>query len=165
MIASRLATAAFVTFAGALLVSLACGGDVDIGGNADAGLSLDCEPCTFEQDCHAGAICGSFSGDQYCATLCPAGNECAGGQTCGSVTSSSGTTSRACLPSSGACPAAESPPGPDGGVLEKCGSLNGPNVTSACHSCDPGLSCQPNGCYGGWWCNTTTSKCQRPPKC
>jgi hypothetical protein len=37
-----------------------------------------------------------------------------------------------------------------------------PEVTSCCHSCG-GPGCQPNGCYGGWFCNQDACKCQPPP--
>lgn len=144
----------------------ACGTDVNIGGNADAGepLSADCEPCVLSEDCLPGSTCGQYSGNAYCAKLCPQGNECSAGQVCSSVVA--GATVMACLPSSGKCPAAAPPPGPDGSIPTKCGSLNGPTVPSACKSCKPGVGdCQANGCYGGWWCNTTTNDCQRPPKC
>ncbi len=150
-----------------LCVLIACGSDVNIGGPGDAGepLSLDCEPCVFNEDCHAGAACGAFSGDAYCATLCPQGTECASGQTCSSV-NIVGSNQKACLPASGKCPTAPPPPGPDGGVATKCGTLNGPTIASACHSCKAGVgTCQANGCYGGWWCNTTNNECVRPPKC
>jgi hypothetical protein len=43
-----------------------------------------------------------------------------------------------------------------------CGSLAGPTVTAGCH-CSSSKSCAANGCYGGWWCNTATNKCQAAP--
>jgi hypothetical protein len=43
-----------------------------------------------------------------------------------------------------------------------CGTLVGPDISSCCHSCS-GQTCQANGCYGGWWCNTDTCHCQQPP--
>jgi hypothetical protein len=44
-----------------------------------------------------------------------------------------------------------------------CGPLYGPNEPAKCSSCGTMSNCQPNGCYGGWYCNTTTNKCQSPP--
>lgn len=39
-----------------------------------------------------------------------------------------------------------------------------PSVTASCDSCSSSSStCQPNGCYGGWWCDTSTSKCEAAP--
>lgn len=150
------------------LVWVGCGQDVDLGGSANAAqpLSADCEPCVFADDCHAGAVCGLYSGDAYCATECPKGNECASGQTCVSVATTVGGAVMACLPSSGKCPAAPPPSSADGGVVTKCGVLVGPTVSATCKSCKVGVGdCQANGCYGGWWCKTTTSECVRPPKC
>ena len=141
-----------------------CGTDVDIGGTAD--LSADCEPCARTLDCHATSACAQYAGNAYCATLCPKGTECDATESCTVVTNTSGASVQACLPSSGKCPTAPPPPGPDGSVPTRCGADNGPTIPSACHSCKAGVgTCQANGCYGGWWCNTTTNDCVRPPKC
>jgi hypothetical protein len=32
---------------------------------------------------------------------------------------------------------------------------------AGCH-CSSGKTCAANGCYGGWWCNTATNRCQSP---
>lgn len=146
---------------------IGCGTDVNLGGTADGGepKSADCEPCVFVDDCHAGAACGQYSGDAYCATACPQGNECGTGQTCASIVSTTGTV-MACLPISGKCPTAPPPSGSDGSVVTKCGALVGPTVPASCKSCKAGVgTCQANGCYGGWWCNTALTECVRPPKC
>jgi hypothetical protein len=51
----------------------------------------------------------------------------------------------------------------DAGVpLDTCGTLVGPSKAAGCASCGAN-PCQTNGCYGGWWCNTATSRCQAPP--
>lgn len=47
-------------------------------------------------------------------------------------------------------------------ALTTCGTLVAPSVPASCHSCTS-QTCQPNGCYGGWWCNTSTNRCQSPP--
>jgi len=40
----------------------------------------------------------------------------------------------------------------------------GPTVSAGCSSCSSSSSsCQANGCYGGWYCDTSTDKCQSPP--
>jgi hypothetical protein len=53
----------------------------------------------------------------------------------------------------------------DGG---QCGTLVSPSASSCCHSCTVGVGdCQPNGCYGGWWCdvaNQTSCSCKKPPQ-
>ena len=139
-----------------------------LGGSADAGfpLSADCEPCTFDKDCHPAAACGQFSADTYCATLCPRGDECGPTQLCAAVLTFADASVRACLPKTGVCPIAEGPASLDGGALTRCGSLVGPTVGAPCRSCTPGSGdCQANGCYGGWWCDTTTKDCARPPTC
>jgi hypothetical protein len=45
-----------------------------------------------------------------------------------------------------------------------CSVLASPDVNANCSSClVTGNPCQANGCFGGWWCNTSTDKCQFPP--
>jgi hypothetical protein len=52
----------------------------------------------------------------------------------------------------------------DGAPIEHCGLLDAPSVTSACAACDSDdADCQNNGCYGGWWCNSSSARCERPP--
>jgi hypothetical protein len=57
------------------------------------------------------------------------------------------------------------PKGADGGPEEHCGSLDAPSVPSDCRACaeDAG-DCQPNGCYGGYWCDSAKVDCSEPPK-
>lgn len=45
-----------------------------------------------------------------------------------------------------------------------CGALVPPEEYAYCSSCDEaGLSsCQANGCYNGWWCDTDALRCQAP---
>ena len=46
----------------------------------------------------------------------------------------------------------------------RCGPLTGPEVTADCVACARGSSgCQANGCFGGYWCHSTTHDCQKPP--
>jgi hypothetical protein len=150
----------------------ACGTDVSLGGTPDGGgpdagaidPSLDCQPCLEQGDCAPTATCGVFSGDSFCATVCASGSGCESDETCDTITTVGGTAIRACVPNGGMC-TPESGPDVDGGPIDRCGILNGPSVTSACHSCGRYSSdCQANGCYGGWWCNTSTRKCQKPPQ-
>jgi hypothetical protein len=150
---------------------LGCGTDVSLGGTPDGGapdaatvdLSLDCQPCLEQGDCASTATCAVFSGDSFCATACPDGTGCEADETCDAVTTVGGTAVRACVPNAGTCEP-ETGPDADGSALDHCGVVNGPPIASACHSCGRFTSdCQPNGCYGGWWCNTATRKCQKPP--
>jgi hypothetical protein len=160
-----------VAVAGALT---ACGTDVDLGGtsSADAGdgatppveIVQVCEPCAATASCPASTACALLSGtNAFCTTLCPLGSECDADETCAPVTTTEGgAVQAACVPRTGSCLTAKMPG--DGAVLEHCGPLEGPSVTAACTSCDHrGGDCQPNGCYGGWWCDTVARRCRRPP--
>jgi hypothetical protein len=45
-----------------------------------------------------------------------------------------------------------------------CDGYDAPDTPSTCSSCSASSSsCQPNGCYGGWYCDVTTSKCHAAP--
>ncbi len=50
----------------------------------------------------------------------------------------------------------------DSGVGLTCGTMVAPTVVAGCHSCT-NQTCQTNGCYGGYWCDTATVKCHAPP--
>jgi hypothetical protein len=119
-------------------------------------------------------VCGQFQGDTFCAAACPNGDECGTGTTCTTETSFSGDQVSLCVPNNDACGASpptsggqpRPPAGCDAGPVSTCGSLVGPTETSSCTSCTKSTStktCQPNGCYGGWWCDSATSKCQAAP--
>jgi hypothetical protein len=46
-----------------------------------------------------------------------------------------------------------------------CGDLVAPTVDAGCRACGTGDDdCQPNGCYGGYWCDTSETDCKTPPK-
>ena len=54
---------------------------------------------------------------------------------------------------------------PDGAPLPTCGPLDAPSTPSTCEACAKGTEeCQPNGCYGGYWCNAAEHDCKEPPK-
>lgn len=151
--------------------------------NSDAG-DLTCAPCVVSSDCGSTGACVQLGGSDSCAVRCET-TSCAPGSTCQPATTEDGTSVAVCIPSSG-CGTASCPPscpagtacnqvtaqcepavtpvdaGSDGGTL--CGTLRAPATNSTCRSCtgDAG-ACQPNGCFGGWWCDETTSRCVRPP--
>jgi hypothetical protein len=50
--------------------------------------------------------------------------------------------------------------GSDGASV--CADVNTPANCSACSSTD---DCQPNGCYGGYFCDTQTNHCKAPTAC
>jgi hypothetical protein len=162
----------------------ACGTDIDLGAVDDAGFDSPsalpdasapatsddaepplepCDPCLAASECGRNGTCIVLDGgNSYCVALCP-GAGCAATDACRAVTSVANDRADACVPTSGTCAA---PPGPtaDGAVIQRCGDLVGPPIAAACRSCNPSSStCQPNGCYGGWWCNTYYRRCQRPP--
>lgn len=154
---------------------LGCGTDVNLGGSPDAG-SPDatteagpagagaCEPCEMASECPAPAVCGQFAGDTFCATSCTGDAGCGAGEACRPVITASGERAVACLPNSGKCAPAPGPSTAADAPLDRCGPLVAPSATASCHSCGRfSDDCQRNGCYGGWWCNTTTRRCQRPP--
>lgn len=47
----------------------------------------------------------------------------------------------------------------------QCGDLVGPTTDAQCRACNKDAGdCQPNGCYGGYWCNVVTVDCHTPPQ-
>jgi mono/diheme cytochrome c family protein len=43
-----------------------------------------------------------------------------------------------------------------------CVGFADPQTSAACHACS-GASCQPNGCWGGWYCDLATLHCVAKP--
>ncbi|MFO0723617.1 MAG: metallophosphoesterase [Myxococcota bacterium] len=137
-------------------------------GAADGGTPGPCPPCVIDQDCLNGALCMQFSGDTYCAPSC-VNNACDPDRICQTLSSAEGQQASVCVPLNdlcGATPEVDAGLSPDGssnadGGLDHCGDLIGPNVMGHCF-CSASF-CQDNGCFGGWWCNTQTNRCQRPP--
>jgi Calcineurin-like phosphoesterase len=128
-------------------------------GAAGEGGAVACPPCVTDQDCNGG-LCAQVGGDTYCAPTCPNGNECAEDRACAPVTTVTGAQASVCLPRADVCSA---PPIEDAGPpIDTCGTLVGPSKPAGCSSCGAN-PCQANGCYGGWWCNTATNRCQAPP--
>jgi hypothetical protein len=163
-----------------------CGGEnAGVASWRDAGSALvdaaspsgggSCQTCTTGKDCSGGAeTCAQFQGDTFCAVACPNGDECGAGTTCTPETTFAGDQVSVCVPNNSACgtsapPTGGQPPPPagcDAGPVTSCGSLVAPTTPAACTSCTKSTAtktCQPNGCYGGWWCDSATTKCQAPP--
>ncbi len=128
----------------------------------DAGIDggVACPACVQDSDC-SGGVCAQIGGDSFCTPACPNGNECASDRACTPVTTVSGAQASACVSRGDVCGVA---PEPDAGgpPPQTCGALVGPNVKAGC-TCSQGAACAMNGCYGGWWCNTVTNKCQPAP--
>jgi predicted phosphodiesterase len=79
-------------------------------------------------------------------------------------TSFSGDQVDVCVADDNACGVPAGPSG-DGGLSTMCGTLVAPTVSAHCDSCGgtSTMTCAANGCYGGWWCNTASSKCEMAP--
>jgi hypothetical protein len=155
--------------AAAALLATACHDSAKVQSLDANAPSLDantaCPACLTDKDCASGSVCAQFSGDSFCAPACSGGSGCASDRSCATLTSAEGAQVEACLPMGAVC----GPLDPDGGVPPDsganpgmCGSLAAPTTTAGCH-CSSGQSCAPNGCYGGWWCDTSSNRCQRPP--
>jgi len=148
------------------------------GGSSDGGGGA-CTPCLSDKDC-GGGYCVQVASDSYCAASCAGGASCSADEACTALSTSAGQEVSACVPRGGVCgigsgsgsggssssggtTGSSSGTGSSGGG-STCGTLVGPNTSAGCSSCSGGSStCQPNGCYGGWWCDTATNKCQSPP--
>ena len=53
-------------------------------------------------------------------------------------------------------------------VDASCPDFAAPDASASCRACSKSSSdCQPNGCYGGYWCDTKTVDCLAlpPSKC
>jgi hypothetical protein len=120
-----------------------------------------CTSCVTDQDCNGG-VCAQIGGDSYCTALCPNGNECTAATSCIQVVSVAGTQESACVPANDCGGMSQGNEDAGAPPTNTCGSLNGPDVASGC-TCSSGKTCSANGCYGGWWCNTQSNKCQAPP--
>jgi hypothetical protein len=44
-----------------------------------------------------------------------------------------------------------------------CTGHASPTASSVCNGCGTKHTCQPNGCYNGYWCDLTTTKCVAKP--
>jgi hypothetical protein len=129
---------------------------------SDGGPSVDpCPACVTDADCHGG-VCAQLGAESSCAPACPDGNECDPDRACVAASNVAGDQVSVCVPRADECGLA-SEPVPDTGPPSTCPGLDAPDTASTCTSCASGANCQKNGCYGGWWCNTGTSRCQAPP--
>src|SRR5215831_5606300 len=114
-----------------------------------------CPQCTTTLDCGPGSVCAQFGGDSYCAPSCADGDACAVGRVCTVLASVEGVASSVCAPTSDIC-------GDDSASKKSsgsgaCNNLAPPNESACCKGCSNGNhTCQANGCYGGWYCNTST---------
>jgi hypothetical protein len=134
--------------------------------NAVAPGGTSCSVCAIDSDC-AGGVCSQLGGASYCASACSTGADCAAGEQCLSVSAVTGDPATVCVQvASTTCgPNVQPPPTPDSGPTNSCPGFADPNTASSCTSCTTKTqsNCQANGCYGGWWCNEQTQKCEQAP--
>lgn len=136
--------------------------DAAVNPTQDGTTSADCTPCVIDSDCSNG-VCAQLGGDSYCAPTCTSQSQCTSSEQCTSVTTISGDQVSACVDeASSVCGLGpQQQPSSDAGPSNDCPGFADPTTTAGCTSCTQGSNgCQPNGCYGGWWCNTNTDKCQ-----
>jgi hypothetical protein len=178
-VAASIAGAALAS--GAITVGCANNGETGFGdgGAASAVNGAACPECVSDSDCAAGSACAQFGSDIFCAPTCPKGNECSSDRACSVETSAAGEQVSVCTPNDNAC-GGRSAPASNGGNTStctpttsddagssdpnRCGSLVGPAETATCTACSASSSsCQANGCYGGWWCDTSSNSCHATP--
>jgi hypothetical protein len=163
----------FIGCAGAGATGSTGAGGASSSASGAGGAASACAPCVSDGDCPKAAHCAQFAGDTYCAADCSGGKGCGAARTCTPVAGFDGSQVQACLPADGVCggsvastagPASASASSAATGGGEVCGSLHGPDSESCCTGCKTaGQPCQMNGCFGGWWCNADTCKCQLSP--
>ncbi|MGH7282096.1 MAG: metallophosphoesterase, partial [Polyangiaceae bacterium] len=176
--AAAFAVALFIGCSSTTPVGFGADGNGNSSGQSTGGSGVDpskCPLCVSDSDCNGG-ICAQFGSDIFCAPSCAGGASCSSDRTCSLETSASGDQVSVCVPNDDACgnagggsgggtnTCAPSGGGDDAGDPNRCGSFVGPAETASCTSCSGSSSkCQANGCYGGWWCDTSTNKCQSSP--
>ena len=129
----------------------------------DPSLVFRCTSCLSSTDCGGSAQCVQYAFDTACAPPCDASGSCVPGTHCAPYSSTAGEQVMVCVPDTAMCGMSNEDTGtPDMGPITSCGGLIAPMSPSTC-VCSPGHPCTPNGCYGGWWCNAATSRCQTPP--
>ncbi len=159
--------AALVAGAAAMLL-VACaqnGLDPNGNGNPDASGAGTCQACVIDSDCPSGSVCSQLGGDSYCAVSCTSQSDCQSAEQCMPVSTVTGDQAQVCVQtSSTTCGLNASQPSADAGVANNCPGLADPSTKAGCTSCTSmQQNCQTNGCYGGWYCNEQTLKCQAPP--
>ncbi len=106
-------------------------------------------------DCGAG-WCVQFAADTYCAADCT-NSPCDGTLVCKTLITESGESVKACVPQVEACGVTADPDGTTSSTAT-CG-YDGPDTPSCCKGCGASGSCQANGCFNGWVCDSTACKC------
>ncbi len=133
------------------------------GGAPDATSGGSCTACVIDTDCPSGNVCAQLGGDSYCAANCTQQSDCQSGEQCMSVVTVTGDQAQVCVQT--ASTTCGPSPQDDAGTTGACPGFADPSTGAGCTSCTTQSrpDCQANGCYGGWYCNTQTNKCQSPP--
>ena len=145
----------------------ACNNDTSCPGGCPSGQTCDvstraCVGGSGSTGSSAGETCGSLVGPDMSADC-----TCADGHTCSANNCYGGywcdTSSNRCVaPPTGDCAS-----GSTGGTTgSSCDGLLNPSTPSSACSCPTSVDdCQPNGCYGGYWCDPVAHRCHSAPDC
>lgn len=130
----------------------------------DGSSSGSCVSCVTDTDCNGAGSCAQLQ-DSFCAAHCSTSSDCPSGDTCMSVTTVAGQQVQGCVnTASSVCGPNQVQQQDSGPPPNSCPGYAAPSQTAPCTSCTQGSSgCQMNGCFGGWWCNLNTNKCNSPP--
>ncbi len=144
-----------------------------------------CSPCVTSDDC-THQTCIQMEYDNVCEETCHTSADCDVGDDCLQVTTFAGDIVNACIPRNGSCGALPVQydndggavlPVPDGGLpppsahdagtVEQpgyCNGFAGPTVPGTCCRCRARSGqCDPNNCFGGYFCDPAACRCVRAP--
>ncbi|HEY4219865.1 MAG TPA: metallophosphoesterase [Myxococcota bacterium] len=142
-----------------------------------APVASSCSACISDDDCAHGGSCIQIDGDDACVNTCAGDGACSDNESCSAAVSSNGSQVQVCIPKSGSCAVGtgcgacatgqvcdqtsgqcvDAPP------ADACGTLVAPDAVAQCSSCGSSGDCQANGCFGGWYCDTSNNKCHPAP--
>jgi len=139
---------------------------------SDAATGYDpCAPCVAEDECPTSQRCAQIMGSSYCAWDCSVGPGCEDGSACIAAADTAGQQIQVCVPLVEMICGGGTIDGPDASSVDvvspkpdaaiTCPGYDFPGTPSCC-TCK-GSNCDPNGCFGGWLCNTKTCKCNTLP--
>lgn len=115
-----------------------------------------CLPCVVDNDCVEGGGCVTLASGSFCAAPCSSGS-CVDLGICATTSTVEGVVLQLCVPAAEACTETTEDAGNgDTGAVD-C-PWDPPTATSCCVC--TGASCQPNGCYGGYFCERAGCKCR-----
>lgn len=131
----------------------------------DGAASSSCRPCVAAADC-TDERCVQLVEDAVCVVTCTTDKDCATDDRCVPLVTSEGAHLSACVARDGSCGTIpdNTADGPDAGApdagSQECARYKDPNEANTCCRCSVGRTCAPNGCYGGWVCDTQSCSCR-----